>query len=393
MNVYSIRCQRLQEKLQHEGINGCLVTHNVDILYFTGSFQNGYVFIPAEGTAIYYVRKSLERAMEEAQITVKALPSLRTFGEQLQADFSSVFAATPLNIATEFDVLPVQVFQKLRTVLPKVSWQDGSKLIREVRMIKSDQEIESIERAAQCVNEAIIEVLPHLEAGMTELELITKLESTLRLKGHAGLMHMRGFNQELVTGMVTSGAAAAKPSFFDGPAGGEGLSAAMPISASRKVIQPDEAVLIDIGCCINGYVIDQTRTAVIGDLDTELQRAYDVSEHILFKVEQRLKPGTLCEDLYTYALELANEAGLASHFMGYGANQVKFLGHGIGLEVDEWPVLAKGFRYPLEPGMVIAIEPKFTFPGKGVVGIEDTYLITQNGYRRLTQTKQALIRL
>nr|WP_311198767.1 M24 family metallopeptidase [Paenibacillus sp. YPD9-1] len=142
---------------------------------------------------------------------------------------------------------------------------------------------------------------------------------------------------------------------------------------------------------IDGYVIDQTRTLVIGGLEPELQRAYEVAEQVLRATEERLQPGTISEHLYLLALDQVHEAGLSAHFMGHGSDQVKFLGHGIGLEIDELPVLAKGFTYPLAPGMVIAIEPKFTFPGKGVVGVEDTYLITETGFEKLTVTRPGLI--
>jgi Xaa-Pro aminopeptidase len=155
-----------------------------------------------------------------------------------------------------------------------------------------------------------------------------------------------------------------------------------------QVIEKGTPILVDIGCCIDGYVIDQTRMVSIGQVDADLVEAYAVAFDILQATEQNLHPGISCEDLYLDACRMAEESGLAEHFMGFGDDRVTFLGHGIGLEIDEWPVLAKGFELPLEPGMVIAIEPKFSFPGRGVVGIEDTYLITDSGYERLTVTPQ-----
>lgn len=171
------------------------------------------------------------------------------------------------------------------------------------------------------------------------------------------------------------------------------MTPAAPQSASRRPIQAGEPILLDIGCCIDGYTIDQTRTAVISELDDELKRAYEVSVQILRHTESLLRPGTTPESLYAEALRLADEAGLSAHFMGYGADQVRFLGHGIGLEIDEWPVLARGFAEPLEAGVVLAIEPKFTFPGRGVVGIENTYVITSSGFRTLTKSPERLYRL
>lgn len=388
---YLSRLQKLQEKMQRKQIGGFVVTQNVDIYYFTGTMQTGYLFIPAEGEAVFYVRRSIVRAQEESAVIVEELGSMRSFGERLKKQSPQLFehGRSPI-LATEYDVLPVQAFERLRTAVPNANWTDGSLLVRETRMIKSPAEIAKIKEAAHVIDIAYEKAVNHVKEGMHEFELMSMIELTIRLNGHAGLMRMRGYNQELITGMVGSGAAAAMPTYFDGPAGGQGLSAAAPQSSSRKKIGRNEPVLVDIGCNIDGYVIDQTRTLVIGELSEELTRAYAVSERILRETEGLLKPGTICEELYANALRIAREEGLADHFMGYGADQVKFLGHGIGLEIDELPVLAKGFTYPLEPGMVIAIEPKFTFPGIGVVGIEDSYAITESGFEKLTVSRDGI---
>lgn len=391
---YQQRQSRLVEKMRAGGVDAFLVTQNVDIYYLTGTMQAGFMIVPVEGEPVFYVRKSVERAKVEAACEVRELASFRSFGKQLTDDYPKLFATSGRPaVATEYDVLPVQMFERLQAALPNVQWHDGSVMFRELRMIKSEYELELMKESARVVDLAFERAVGELHAGMTDIELMVGIEQTLRLNGHAGVMRMRSYNSELITGMVASGADAAVPTYFDGPAGGRGLSAAAPQSSGFKRIDRNEPILIDIGCMINGYVIDQTRTVVIGELPDHLLRAYEVSEHILRETEKKLHPGTVCESLYYAALDLADEAGLADHFMGYGADQVRFLGHGIGMEIDEYPVLARGFTYSLEPGMVIAIEPKFTFPGEGVVGIENTYAVTANSYERLTMSREGLIRL
>jgi Xaa-Pro aminopeptidase len=286
--------------------------------------------------------------------------------------------------------MPAQLFLKLGEVISAARLTDASSLLRQMRSVKSAYEVERISRAAEAVAAALEEGLAELRPGVTELELMAIIENGLRRRGHIGLMRMRGYNQEIMTGIVSAGEAAAEPSYFDGPAGGRGLSPASPKSVSLRPIGRDEPILLDLGCCIDGYVIDQTRTAVIGKLEPALEAAYRVSENIIKAAEGLLRPGATPEQAYFRALDMAKEAGLAEHFMGFGKDQVKFLGHGIGLEIDEWPVLAKGFRDPLEPGMTLAVEPKFTFPGLGVVGIENTYLITEDGCRALTLSPEKL---
>jgi Xaa-Pro dipeptidase len=399
MNVdYKSRQDRLQLKLRNNNIDACIVTQNVDLYYFTGSMQTGFLVIPVEGEAIFFVRRSLVRAQQESAIHVEALGSLRDFEIRLEQRFSTLFTKAALEErkmvwAAEYDVLPVQLFHRLEAALPEAAWVDGSMLIRETRMIKCDYEIGRIREAARVVDIALEHAIAHVREGMQEFALMSLIETSLRQQGHLGFMRMRGYNQEIITGMVGSGAAAAEPTYFDGPAGGQGLSPASPQSSGRKRIARNDPILVDIGCSIDGYVIDQTRTLVIGGLDEQLTYAYKVSENILHATEALLRPGVLCEDLYLRALEQAEKAGLSEHFMGYGADQVKFLGHGIGLEIDELPVLAKGFAIPLEAGMVIAIEPKFTFPGCGVVGIENSYLITDQGYEKLTCSREGIIQI
>ncbi|WP_442604372.1 M24 family metallopeptidase [Paenibacillus sp. KN14-4R] len=400
--IYKEREQRMQAVMKSNGIDIFVVTQNIDLYYMTGSMQNGYLFVPVEGDSIYMVRRSVLRAQEESATEVEALGSLHTLQERLAARYPQVrakdiasanIAGSPLVLATELDVLPVATFRRLEASIPGAQWVDGSLLMRELRMIKSPEEIAAIRTSARAVDAALEAALRHVRPGMPEVELMAFIEHQLRVNGHAGLMRMRAYNAELVTGMVAAGSAAAEPTYFDGPGGGRGLSAASPQSSSQRPIGAGEPILIDLGCCIDGYVIDQTRTAVFGELDEDLQRAYEVSVAILHQAESNLKPGIKCEQLYLDALQHAADAGLADHFMGYGDNQVKFLGHGIGLEMDELPVLAKGFSIPLEPGMVIAIEPKFTFPGRGVVGIEDSYLITEDGFEKLSISRDGVMKL
>jgi Xaa-Pro aminopeptidase len=392
--MYIDRLHKLQLILREHGIHGMLLCQNVDLYYFIGCMQTGYLFVPDEGEAVFLVRRSLDRAREESAVRVVEWRGMKHFRQQLEDECiawaQKIKNVLIVQIALEFDVLPVQQYVRLQQSMPDISWIDGSLFVKRLRSQKSNGELESIAQAAHVVNEAFHEALQCVRPGITELQLMTILEQQLRLRGHLGPLRMRGMNQEIYTGLVCAGANGAIPTYFDGPTGGGGMSAAFPQGAGHQIISMDEPVLIDIGCNIDGYTIDQTRTVVIGKLSDTLGSAYQLAQSILFELETMLKPGVVCETLHMRALEIAENAGLDMNFMGFGANRVKFVGHGIGLEIDEWPVLAKGFKEKLLPGMVIAIEPKFVFPGLGVVGIEDSYVITESGFRRLSVTEQKL---
>ncbi|MCI3920362.1 Xaa-Pro peptidase family protein [Paenibacillus sp. TRM 82003] len=389
--IHGNRIRRLQEAIRGQGADAFVATHGVDIFYLTGTMQAGFLLVPAAGEPVFYVRRSVDRAHEESSVPVEALGSLKTWRERLAERHPRLAGACTL--AAAFDRLPVDVLERLRAALPEAEWANGAALIRTVRMIKDETELAAIRRAAKLVDEALREALPKLRPGMREIELMAEIEYALRRRGHIGLMRVRSPGSELVTGIAASGAAVAKPSAFDGPAGGEGLHPAFSKGAGWSTIERGEPILLDIGCNVDGYVIDQTRVAVLGELPADLQAAYDASERIQAHIETLLKPGAICEDIYAESLTFAAAEGLADHYMGYGVDAVKFVGHGIGLEIDEWPVLARGFKTPLEPGMVLAIEPKFTFPGRGVVGIENSYAITETGYEKLTKSAEGVWRL
>lgn len=391
------RIARLQEQLRTGGHAGMLVSQHTDLYYLTGTMQSGYLFVPAEGEPVFHVRRSVARAERESRVRTKPFGSFRTFGAELAADFPQLAGAGGRRtVLAPLDALPAQLYLRLADALRGIGVElaDGSAVMRRLRMRKSPYEIGRIQAAARAAAEALDEALPLLREGVTELEWMAAFEYAIRRRGHIGTMRMRAYNLEVLTGMVGAGDAAAEPSAFDGPAGGRGLGPAAAQSVSRRPFGRNEPILIDIGCCIDGYIIDQTRTAVIGELRDDLLAAYETSVRILRRAEELLVPGVPAERLYEEALRMADEAGLADHFMGFGADRVRFLGHGIGLEVDEWPVLARGFDMPLEPGMVIAVEPKFTFPGRGVVGIENSYAVQEGGPPlALTLTPERLIRL
>ena len=134
-----------------------------------------------------------------------------------------------------------------------------------------------------------------------------------------------------------------------------------------------------------------TRMFVIGTLDSELQRAFELSLEIQQHLQNALKPGAICEELFIQAVEIADKGGIGTHFMGMPGEQARFVGHGVGLEQDEFPVLAQGFKMSLQVGQTIAIEPKFVFPGKGVIGIENTFAVSHNGGEKITDIDDRIV--
>ncbi len=382
------RATRIQEWMHLESVDAVFVLQNADLYYFAGTVQVGLLCLPASGEPIYLVQKSLSRARLESPVEkLIDLGSLRKAPELLAAEGLRM----PEKIALELDVLPVNLYVRLRDLFPSAELVDASDAIRKVRMTKSDYEVGQIRRAAEMLRLGFQELPQWIRPGATELEVMAKLEGFLRQHGHQGLVRMRGFDYEISYGTISGGPSASHPSYFPGPVGFAGLYPAIPNGGGERRFEPGDTVMADIVGGYGGYIADKTRTFGIGKVARKMEDAQAYVLELMAAVKPLLKPGVSCEQIYGVASAMVKDSPYAAGFMGSGDSRVRFLGHGVGLELDELPVLAKGFDIPLAPGMTIAIEPKIFFPGEGGVGIENTYLITDSGFENLTEFPEHII--
>ncbi len=384
------RLVQMQSWMRSSDVDAVFVLQNADVFYFSGTLQSGLLCLPALGEPVFLVVKSLARAGLESPLKkLVALPGMRKAPDLLEAESVGKLR----RVGLELDVLPVNHFQRLSQVFGDVEFTDASDAIRNIRMIKSPYEVEQVRRAAWQLNTAFHEIPAWLRAGISELELATLLEGRLRALGHQGLTRMRGFNNEIGYGTVSIGPSASYPSCFPGPVGFVGLYPGMPNGAGERRLEPGDTVMVDIVGGYGGYVADKTRTFAFGEIAPDMSAAHSFVLELIAGVECLLKPGTPCEFLYRHALERIKDSPYEANFMGVGQEKVHFLGHGVGLELDDLPVLAPGFKIPLQPGMTVAVEPKIFFPGRGGVGVEDTYLITETGFEKLTLSPAEIIQV
>jgi Xaa-Pro aminopeptidase len=256
--------------------------------------------------------------------------------------------------------------------------------IQAVRTVKSDYEIGLIKEVAGLSDFMVATCRNNLREGVTDVQLAATIEAAARMRGHQGFVRTRGFNQEVYWGHLMSGPDAAALNFVESTSGGCGLSNAFPHGAGWRAIKRQEPVIFDLLASMYGYCVDQTRTLSLGPLPNKLDDAYKVSLEIHYKLGKMIQPGIAVGELFLEAQRRAESRHLGEHFLGYGNRRLGFCGHGVGVELDEYPVIAKGGKALLASGMVIAIEPKFNFPGEGVVGVEDTFVVTDKGSQRLT---------
>jgi Xaa-Pro aminopeptidase len=373
------RITKFQGLLRGQGLDGALLAHPVDIFYFSGTAQTGFLWIPSEGGPIFWVQRSLERARRESP-----LEEIRPY-KGLQALRGTAAGRKGLRIGLEMDVLPAREFLRFQERLAGSSLEDATGLIRKVRQTKSPFELRFMREAARRHAEVFAEIPRMIRRSRTELDLAAALESALRCREHQGLLRLRRWNQGLHYGPVVSGASACFPTPFDGPVGALGLYPALPQGAGRKPLERGEPILVDVAFGLNGYFVDKTRTFALGFLSDAWLEAHALCRRIQEETVRRLRPGTPCSEVYAGVLRTFEGAGpFWQHFMGCGDNKVRFLGHGVGLELDEWPLLAPGFEEALAAGMTLAVEPKLFPPGRGGIGLENTYLVTEQGAEKLT---------
>jgi Xaa-Pro aminopeptidase len=375
------RIKALQRCMERGEIDGALIVQNADLFYFTGSVPQGYLFIPSSGEPILLVRRIAERIRSESELdNIIPIGGLR----ELPGMLANHVHPRLKRIGMELDVLPVNIYLRYLDVMKPAEIVDIWPFIQAVRAVKSDYEIALMKEVASLSDFMVTTCRNNLREGVADVELAATIEAAARTRGHQGFVRTRAFNQEVYWGHLMSGPDAAALNFVESTTGGYGLSNAFPHGAGWRTIRGKEPVVIDFLASMHGYGVDQTRTLSIGPLPDKLDNAYKVSLSIQNKLGRMIKPGLSVGELFSEAEDMAKSHNLGDYFLGYGDRRIAFCGHGIGLELDEFPVILRGGKTTLAPGMVIALEPKFNFPGEGVVGVEDTFVVTDKGNQRLT---------
>lgn len=375
------RVAALQARLADAQIDLAILQSNADVCYFAGSVLDGWVLVPASGEVRVLARRAAARVQAETCWNVKRrVAHKHLVGEILDMGLDGA------RIAMALDVVPAADYVKLTTTLARIEVVDITHHVRSVRAVKSEWELANMRLAAEQVMEAMKTVTYQVVPGHSEMDAQRLAEGCLRAAGHQGVIRMRRFGGEMWYGQVCAGANAALPAALDAPLGGSGQYPAAGKGPSRRQLVAGELLVLDLMGCHNGYLSDCTRVVAVGGIeaiDEDLLMAQRWCVDVLEQVSAAAKPGVAPSELYRLALDLAADAGHAERFMGVAPDQARFVGHGIGMEVDEYPFLARGFDEPLQPGMVFALEPKLVFPGRAAVGIEDSFVVTDDGVEAL----------
>jgi len=293
----------------------------------------------------------------------------------------------------ELDVVPVSVFERLRKIIGHELFVDATPLIRALREKKSPFELEQVRRSGQIMRHVFAKAKDVIKEGVREIDFDAELVAEGRKWGHQGFLRMRGFNREMTTITVTAGYTGALPSPSDVAVGGMGLTPAVPLGSSLKRVEKGTPVCVDYGGGYNGYVTDETYVFVVGALRTHFRKPYEVSREIIEDAATFGREGVDASQLFSRAARKAKKEGLEANFMGFGEGQVSFIGHGLGLEINELPVITPRHHTMLKEGMVFAFEPKFALPGKGAIGMEVDFIVRKDRLERVTDIPLDIVQI
>lgn len=382
-------CFREQMDMSNPGWEIAVIFGKINLYYFTGTMQDGILIIPQNEEATFWVRRSYERALDESLFPdIEPMNSFRDAAGRV-----SKAGKLPDTVYLETEIVPLALYQRFQKYFPFKNVKSADAQICAVRAVKSEYELSLLREAGRIHQHVLEDLVPGmLREGMSEADLSTELFSVLVEKGHHGACRFGMFDTEMILGNVCFGDSSIYPTYFNGPGGKLGLSPAAPVLGSRdRKLRKGDLVFVDVGCGVDGYHTDKTTTYMFGS--SLPQYAVDIHNKcvaIQNEAAAMLKPDAIPSEIYHSIINGLDEEFL-QNFMGFGDRKVKFLGHGVGLLIDETPVIAAGFDEPLQEGMVFALEPKRGIENIGMVGIENTFIVTSNGGECITGDNPGLI--
>ena len=365
----------LAKLLQENDIEAALVQNPVDLYYYSGGRQNASLLVKANGESRLFVRRSLSRAKfesgeDDSPHSVENFPRM--------AEFSDTIGCIP---AMQFGELPHTFADKFANRVGAT--KDCTSIIHGQREVKSPWEIQMMEDGASVQLDMFEAVTRVGGEGVSEIELVAAAEAVSRAAGFGGNVQMRRFPLQCDRGVIVAGRAGGVPSFFDSAIGGTGPHPMASMGSGFTTIKANEPVLVDLVHLHRGYVVDTTRMFVAGSLSKEWEERLEDMVAVKDVVVDVLDQGLDCSEAWRQGHSLAVELGHSDHLMGMAPDQSKFLGHSVGLQLDESPVVAEGFDRPLPIGGTMAIEPKVVH-AEGSIGSEDTWTRDEEGMRPIT---------
>lgn len=378
---FEMRISKIRKAMASQNADAVLLNSSVNLFYLSGGVCRGYFYIPKDEEPLFFM-------IPPAKSDFSGAIEIRK-PEQIPAELEKAGYRLPKRLGLEFADLFYSDVERLKKVFLNAEYIDGSSVMRTSRLVKTPFELAKMREDGIRHCAVYSKIGSCYREGMTDLEFQIEIEHILRLEGCLGYLRAAGSAMEINMGSVIAGPNAEESSPYDFTMGGAGVDPSLPVGASGLIMKPGMSVMVDMNGGFNGYQTDMTRCWTIGEISDKAYKAHECSRKILRELERIALPGIETGKLYRTAESIAAESGFGRYFMGY-SHKVKFIGHGIGIELNEAPVIMERNKSLLEENMTLAIEPKFVIPGTGAVGVENTYVVGEHGLINLTPFKEEL---
>ncbi len=354
--MISNRLSALRRKMANENLNGMIVSDRTNVFYLSGfSGSAGDLLITLDAAYIICDFRYLQQAAEECP-----LYTIRDIKDGIYNIINDIIMKHGISrLGIEDRVISNAVYSAMKRNIKGAELVGIAGLVSSLKIIKDDNEIANLTKAAELAVGAFHNVLDKIRPGVAEYEIAAELEYYMRKNGASGTSF---------ESIVASGANSAKPHG----------------TASEKKIEIGDFVVMDFGCLYNGYCSDITRTVAVGNITNEQRRVYNAVHFTQLKMLSIVAPGKLCSEIDGISRNLLDGFGY-KEFFGHS------LGHGVGTEVHEAPTLGPKGTDILQSGMIVTVEPGVYFDNFFGVRIEDTVLVTENGVKILCEAPKELI--
>ncbi len=383
------RLDAFQQAIAEKGLCGAVLFYSRDVYYYTGTAQPSYLLVRPDDYQLC-VRRGIDWARRESWLPAEKILAEKSLARACGRLFPGQGQGEKVGL--ELDLLPASQAPRFGKALGGRQPLNCSPLVLEQRMVKDALEIQNLQAACTALYEGHQAAQEALRPGVSELELAVAIEAAQRRAGHDGMIFFRQHDVMMSRGPVASGPNLKEVSGAVFTFTGRGLSPAMPAGPSRRIMQAGELVLVDIPACVEGYHADQSRMYYLGRPPDAAQEAYSRLRRVVDLLMAGMSPGMTCGQAYALAGQLARQEGVADSFLRFpNGDKAHFVGHGVGLEMNEPPVLAKGLDYRLRSGNVLALEMHLLDYQGHTVKLEDTMHLSDQGCRLLTRAPREII--
>ncbi len=384
------RLKRLQGLMQDKNIVAALIMHPRDVFYYAGTAQPCNLVIPARGEPCLLIRRAEDCVRRETWVENLLVGGSLSHVKGVLTDLG----ITGGQLGVTEDNLPAAIYKKIAGTLAPLQPVNLSPLLLEQRMVKDAGEIRALRATANAFAAAHHTIMAQARPGVKEIELAGMVYSALRNLECEGISRNRRWDASLHSeGIICAGENTWQIAGHAMTITGVGLSNSLAWGPSAREMQKGEVLIIDMGFNRHGYHADISRTYVLGRATARQKEVFRAVKAIQDRVLALIRPNVAARDLYEESEKAAWETGYHDYFQGFGKMKGHYIGHGLGLELDEPPTIDPHTDIILQENMVLAIEPKLIIPDLGGFVLEDTLLVTADGYELLSTVPRTLFEI